>query len=193
MDARQLATKVAAIGISLLLVAIAGSAHAEDDVQEFLGSSIEIQFPAEPMDLTCRVCPDSRVKFRELEAARPIDWKLALAAAMRAGARAGDKRQRFGQPGPDGNYVFANSPKEVAQVVRDGFGSSSLVTRGVDAIATIADVAERTTQVPLDGFNYVSDAAVAGARRLGLRRMPEFHLRSKIENDRAGVLLSARW
>ena len=195
-DARQLATVVAAIGIFSLLFIVAAPVRAEDDGLEIFGLSPEASLaPVSTMELTCRVCPDARVEFRELEAARPIGWKLALAAAMRAASASRDteKGQRFGKPGPDGSYVFANSPKEVAQVVRYGLGSSSLVTRGVDAVATVADLAERTTQVPLDGINYLSDAVVAGGRRLGLKRLPEFHLRSKIENDRAGVLLSARW
>ena len=195
-DARQLATTVAAFGISLL-VSVTSPARAEDDAQQILEQVAEdsLALPLSPSEFTCRACPDARVEFRELEAARPIDWKLALAAAMRAASasRGGEKGQRFGKPGPDGTYVFANSPKEVAQVVRYGFGKTSLVTHGVDAIATVADFAERTAQVPLDGVNYVSDALVAGGRRLGLKRLPEFHLRSKIENDRAGVLLLARW
>jgi hypothetical protein len=195
-DARQLATIVAAIGIFSLLLIVARPARAEDDGSEILDPSADVGLPpVSTMELTCRACPDARVEFRELEAARPIGWKLALAAAMRAASatRHTEKGQRFGKPGPDGSYVFANSPKEVAQVVRYGLGGSSLVTQGVDALATVADFAERTTQVPLDGINYVSDAVVAGGRRLGLKRLPEFHLRSKIENDRAGVLLSARW
>jgi len=194
VDARRLAATLTVIGISLLFAAARGTAHAELG-DEIGGEVVDLQLAPTPMEFTCRACPDARVEFRELEAARPIDWKLALAAAMRAasGSRTGDDVRRFGRPGPDGNYIFANSPKEVAQVVRSGLGSSSLISHGVDAIAALADVAERTTQVPLDGINYVSDAVVARGRRLGLKRLPEFHLQSKIENDRAGVLLLARW
>ncbi len=148
-----------------------------------------------PLDLTCRVCPDARVEFRELEAARPIDWKLALAAAIRAASRSAsnDKDRHFGHPGKDGRYVFANSPKEVAKVFRDGLGPSSLFVHGVEAVASLADAAERTAQVPLDGLNFVTDAMVDAGRKLGWRQLPRFRLRSKIENDRAGVTLSARW
>ena len=146
-------------------------------------------------EFTCRACPDARVEFRELEAARPIDWKLALAAAMRVASRSSSRvgEQRFGRPGPDGKYVFANSPKEVAEVFRSGLGPSSLVTHGADALASLADVAERTTQIPLDGVNFVADAVVEAGRHLGWRNLPKFRLRSKIENDRAAVTLSARW
>lgn len=162
-------------------------------------STFETALPPEvteaPLVFTCRACPDARVEFRELEAARAIDWKLALAAAMRAASRSAedDKDRSFGRPGKDGRYVFANSPKEVAKVIRDGLGPSSLVTHGADALASLADAAERTTQVPLDGLNFVTDAMVDAGRKLGWRQLPRFRLRSKIENDRAGVTLSARW
>ncbi len=151
-----------------------------------------VELPSVANEFTCRVCPDARVEFRELEAARAIDWKLALAAAMRAASRS-DDGTRYGKPRSDGTYVFANSPKEVAEVLRRGLGPGSVLTHGADAVASLADVAERTTQVPHDGINFLSDAAVDTGRRLGWRRLPRFRLRSMIENDRAGVSLSARW
>ena len=191
---QHLKTVFGAIALCSTLVGIQERAQATDG--DLAAGGIETaDFTAAAMAFSCSACPDARVEFRELEAARPIDWKLALAAAMRAASRSdsGDGEQVFGRPGPDGNYVFANSPKEVAQVVRRGLGPTSLIAHGVDAVATLANAAERTTQVPLDGINFVTDAIVAKGRELGFRSLPEFHLRSKIENDRAGVSLSARW
>jgi hypothetical protein len=179
----------------LTLAALVSIPPAAMAVDSPLDSALQPEVTESPLVFTCRACPDARVEFRELEAARPIDWKLALAAAMRAASRsaADDKNEHFGQPGKDGRYVFANSPKEVAKVIRDGLGPTSLVTHGVDALASLADAAERTTQVPLDGLNFVTDAMVDAGRKLGWRQLPRFRLRSKIENDRAGVTLSARW
>ena len=193
-DGQQLVASLAAIALASVLAGFHGDALALDGDLAAVTSS-DLDLASNALGLSCRVCPDARVEFRELEAARAIDWKLALAAAMRAASRSrsGDAGQAFGRPGPDGNYVFANSPKEVALVIRRGLGPSSLAAHGADALAALANAAERTTQVPLDGFNFVTDAIVAKGRELGLRRMPEFHLRSKIENDRAGVSLSARW
>ena len=175
-----------------LVIATSTPALAFDPI-DISAPDLSVDFPPVTTEFTCRACPDARVEFRELEAARPIDWKLALAAAMRAASRSDDEERRFGKPRADGSYVFANSPKEVAEVVRKGFGPTSLFTHSVDAIATVADVAERTTQVPLDGINYLSDSVVETGRRLGWRELPKFRLRSKIENDRAGVTLTARW
>jgi hypothetical protein len=183
-----------------LIVATAAPALAFDSIGIDLPDGAIASSPMNVVDLppvttefTCRACPDARVEFRELEAARAIDWKLALAAAMRAASRSDGEERRFGQPRADGSYVFANSPKEVAEVLRNGLGPTSLFTHGADAIASLADAAERTTQVPLDGINYLSDTAVEAGRRLGWRRLPRFRLRSKIENDRAGITLTARW
>lgn len=142
--------------------------------------------------LLSRACPDSRIEAHELDAVRTVEGKLAIAAALRAAART-EGEVRFGQAGPDGRYRFANTPREVAQVVRQGLGSSSLISRGVDTLALIVDAAEYTTQVPLDQMNTVADFLVDGGRRFGLGNLPSFRFRSRIENDRAGVTLSARW
>ena len=181
-----------AVGVALQLGASCPAGAFE---QPSVGGDTTTDHLGVSTEFTCRACPDARVEFRELEAARPIDWKLALAAAMRVASRSGPRigEQRFGHPGPDGSYVFANSPKEVAEVLRAGLGPSSLATHRADALASLADVAERTTQIPLDGVNFVADAVVDAGRQLGWRKLPRFRLRSKIENDRAGVMLSARW
>jgi hypothetical protein len=142
--------------------------------------------------LLSRACPDSRVQAHELDAVRTVEGKLAIAAALRAAARS-EKKVRFGQARPDGEIMFANTPREVATAVRDGLGATSFVSRGVDALASIADAAEYTAQVPLDQVNLVTELLATQGRRWGLRNFPIFRFRSRIENDRAGVILSARW
>jgi hypothetical protein len=67
------------------------------------------------------------------------------------------------------------------------------VARSADAVAFVTDAVEYTAQIPLDRVNDVADVLVEQARRAGFRNLPVFRLRSRIENDRAGVTLSARW
>ena len=141
--------------------------------------------------LLSRACPDSRVRVQELDAVRAIEGKLAIAAALRAAGQP-DEGLQFGKAGPDGEYRFANTPREVASAVRMGLGADSLISRGVDTLAFVADAAEYTAQVPLDQINSLAEMLVHQSRRMGLRNFPVFRFRSRIENDRAGVILSAR-
>jgi hypothetical protein len=142
--------------------------------------------------LLSRACPDSRVQTHELDAVRTIEGKLSMAAAMRAAART-DEEIRYGKPDKSGRYHFANTPHEVAIAVRQNLGPSSLVSRSVGALAFVVDTAESGAQIPLDQLNVVAKAMADQGRRLGLRSFPVFRFRSRIENDRAGVTLSARW
>jgi hypothetical protein len=141
-----------------------------------------------------RVCPDARIESTELDAVRVIEAKLAVASAMRAAAQnAADADVAYGKPGADGLYRFANTPREVATAIRQTLGPSSLLTRSFDALAFVTDSVEYTAQVPLDRVNDVADLLIEQARRAGLKNFPVFRFRSRIENDRAGVTLSARW
>jgi len=141
-----------------------------------------------------RAWPDDRIEATELDAVRVIEGKLAVAAAMRAAAlRASDERIEYGKPGADGRYRFASTPREVATALSQTLGPSSLVARSVDTLALVTDAIEYTVQIPLDGVNEATDLLVERVRRIGFRDFPVFRLRSRIENDRAGVTLSARW
>lgn len=62
-----------------------------------------------------------------------------------------------------------------------------------DAVAFVTDTVEYAVQVPLDRVNDLADALVVQVRRAGLRNLPIVRFRSRIENDRAGVTVSARW
>jgi hypothetical protein len=161
-----------------------------------MGPSISpMAFSSGPLyPILMRACPDARIESTELDAVRVIESKLAVAAALRAAAqRAAESDTVYGKPGADGVYRFANTPREVATVFRQTLGPSSLVTRGVDALAFLTDTVESTAQVPLDGLNEFTDILVDQAHRAGLKNFPVFRFRSRIENDRAGVTLSARW
>ena len=151
--------------------------------------------PAGPLyPILLRACPDARVESTELDAVRVVEGKLAVAAAMRAAAqRAEEAEVAYGKPGADGRYRFANTPREVATAMRQTLGPSSLLARSVGAVAFVTDAVEYTAQVPLDRVNDLADALVDQARRAGFRSFPVFRFRSRIENDRAGVTLSARW
>jgi hypothetical protein len=142
--------------------------------------------------LLSRACPDTRVQATELDAVRVIEGKLAVAAAMRAAAH-DNTEVEFGQPGSNGRYRFANTPREVAMAIRQGLGPSSLLARSADTIALVTDTVEYTTQIPLDRINEVVDMLAEQARRVGLGNLPVLRFRSKIENDRAGVTVSAHW
>lgn len=111
---------------------------------------------------------------------------------MRAAARTSDE-VRYGRADENGKYHFANTPREVAIAVRQNLGPSSVVTHGIGALAFVVDTAEAAAQIPLDQLNVVAKMIAAQGRRIGLRRIPIFRFRSRIENDRAGVTLSARW
>lgn len=157
--------------------------------------SIVEALPSSPLyAILLRACPDARIEATELDAVRVVEGKLAVAAAMRAAARrAADDEAEYGKPGADGRYRFANTPREVATAIRQSLGPSSLVARSADAVAFVTDAVEYTAQIPLDRVNDVADVLVDQARRAGFRNLPVFRLRSRIENDRAGVTLSARW
>jgi len=142
--------------------------------------------------LLSRACPDARVQATELDAVRVIEGKLAVAAAMRAAGQ-DSTEVAFGKAGSDGRYRFANTPREVAMAIRQSLGASSLVTRGADTVAFLTDAVEYTAQIPLDRVNDVTDFLVERARRVGLKNLPAAHFRSNIQNDRAGVTLSASW
>jgi hypothetical protein len=114
---------------------------------------------------------------------------------MRAAAQSAAEEAdvAYGKPGPDGHYRFANTPREVAMAIRQTLGPSSVLARSADAVAFVTDTVEYTAQVPLDRVNDLADVLVEQARRAGFRKLPVVRLRSKIENDRAGITLSARW
>jgi hypothetical protein len=168
---------------------------AQSVASEFDGRFSAMALPASPLyPILMRACPDARIESTELDAVRVIESKLAVAAAMRAAAeRDKNPDTPYGTPGPDGSYRFANTPREVATAFRQTLGPSSLLTRSADAVAFVTDTVEGTAQVPLDGLNEVADFMVDQAHRAGLKSVPVFRFRSRIENDRAGVTFSARW
>lgn len=171
-------------------------AIAEEGSTEFFdGAYAPMVAPSSPLySILLRACPDARIESTELDAVRVVEGKLAIAAAMRAAAlAAAEPGVVYGKPGTDGSYRFANTPREAATAIRQALGPSSLLARGADAIAFLTDTIEYTTQVPLDRVNDLTDVLVEHARRAGLRNFPVLRLRSRIENDRAGVTLSARW
>jgi hypothetical protein len=183
-------------GVALSLFALfprsANAQHYFDEVRDPRGAATQFAPPPALFGLLSRACPDARVQSLELDAVRTVEGKLAVAAAMRAAARSADEI-RYGSPDKDGRYHFANTPREVATAVRQNLGASSLVSRSVDTLAFIVDSAEAGAQVPLDQLNAIADILGDQGRRLGLRDFPVFRFRSRIENDRAGVTLSARW
>jgi hypothetical protein len=188
-------TAGAAIVISLTFAAWPAVPLAQDSAPYLADPSDVEPLPLSPLyTILLRACPDARIEATELDAVRVVEGKLAVAAAMRAAARrAADDHAEYGKPGADGRYRFANTPREVATAIRQSLGPSSLLARSADTVAFVTDAVEYTAQIPLDRVNDVADVLVAGARRAGLRNLPVFRLRSRIENDRAGVTLSARW
>lgn len=191
----RFASATALLSLVLLWSAVSTPAIAQSTASEFDGRFAPMALPPSPLyPILMRACPDARIQSTELDAVRVVESKLAVAAAMRAAAQR-DRRPNvpYGAPGPDGTYHFASTPREVATVFRQTLGPSSLLTRSVDAVAFVTDTVEYTTQVPLDGLNEVADLLVDQAHRAGLRNLPQFRFRSRIENDRAGVTFSARW
>ena len=185
----------AAFVISLTSVVWPTVSLAQDSAPYLGDPSVVEPLPLSPLyAILLRACPDARIEATELDAVRVVEGKLAVAAAMRAAARrAADDHAEYGKPGADGRYRFANTPREVATAIRQSLGPSSLLARSADTVAFVTDAVEYTAQIPLDRVNDVADVLVEQARRAGLRNMPVFRLRSRIENDRAGVTLSARW
>lgn len=191
---RYTATYIAAL-LLLVVTGLPVESMAQGRVDYFTDPLAFQPFPSSPFyAILLRAWPDDRIQATELDAVRVIEGKLAVAAAMRSAAmRAADERMEYGKPGADGRYRFANTPREVANALRQSLGPSSLVARSADALALVTDALEYTAQIPLDRVNDLTDVLVEQARRAGLRNFPVFRLRSRIENDRAGVTLSARW
>jgi hypothetical protein len=180
---------------SLILAASPQRVCAQQELGYLADAAMVEPLPSSPLyAILMRSCPDARVEASELDAVRVVEGKLAVAAAMRAAAqRAAEDEVAYGRPDAQGRYRFANTPREVATAIRQTLGPSSLLARGADAVAFVTDAVEYTAQIPLDRVNDVADVLVEQARRAGLRDLPVVRLRSRIENDRAGVTLSARW
>jgi len=179
-----------------VILAAVPTTAASQQIPSHLGDASAFPvLPSSPLyAILLRACPDARIQASELDAVRVIEGKLAVAAAMRSAAqRAADDEVEFGKPDAQGRYRFANTPREVATAFRQSLGPSSLLALSVDTVALLTDAVEYTAQIPLDRVNDVTDALVEQARRAGLRSFPVLRLRSRIENDRAGVTLSARW
>jgi hypothetical protein len=190
-----MATATAAFAASLTFAAWPSVPLAQDSMPYRVDPSAIEPLPLSPLyAILLRACPDARIEATELDAVRVVEGKLAVAAAMRAATqRAADDHVEYGKPGADGGYRFANTPREVATAIRQTLGPSSLLARSADTVAFVTDAVEYTAQIPLDRVNDVADVLVERARRAGFRNLPVFRLRSRIENDRAGVTLSARW
>jgi len=183
---------------SLLLLVVTGlpvESLAQEPADYFTEPLAFQPLPISPFYvILLRAWPDDRIQATELDAVRVIEGKLAVAAAMRSAAvRAADERLEYGKPRADGRYRFANTPREVATALSQSLGPSSLVARSAHTLALVTDAIEYTAQIPLDRVNALTDVFVEQARRVGLRDFPVFRFRSRIENDRAGVTLSARW
>ena len=189
-----------AIARAALLVSLTSGAYPNLVIAQQEPFFLDDPLAAEPLPssplyaILLRACPDERIRASELDAVRVIEGKLAVAAAMRAAAqRASEVEIEYGKPGVDGQYRFANTPREVATAMRQRLGPSSPLALSADAVAFVTDTVEYAVQVPLDRVNDLADALVVQARRAGLRNLPIVRFRSRIENDRAGVTVSARW
>lgn len=143
--------------------------------------------------LLALACPQNRDRWSHLEAGRVVNDRLALAAAIRRAAALRDGtttplRERTAR------YKRPTSARQVVATVHSEYGPNSLLSRGVDALATIAIAAEDTTQVPLDRLNSITGTIFeASSRALGIDAAPRLKLRSRISADKAGVTLSTNW
>ena len=137
--------------------------------------------------------PAQRIHCSNLDAVTHVSNRAAITAAIRE-AVPRDQRRVHAAFDEDGNYRRPKSPRAVAEVFADYYGPDSILTRSANAVAALADAAEKRTQAPLDRVEAVTDAIVDGTRKIpGLERIPDFKLKSKVSNTKASVTLSTSW
>lgn len=144
--------------------------------------------------LLVTACPQYHNRWSHLEAGRNINDKLAVAAAIRHAAALRDRRGSAPSRADMHKYKRPTSTREIVATFHREYGRNSLVSRGADAIASIAIAAEDTTQVPLDTLSAITGTIFeAGSRVLGVGEPPRLKLRSGITAGSAGVTLSTDW
>ncbi len=136
---------------------------------------------------------DEGLHLRDLDAVRGVNERAALEAAL-ARAQADRRRQERESDRLAQGRLSSVTPREVAEVLRFEYGAGSAVSRSASAVASIADAAERGTQVPLDRVNAVTKRlAVSSSKALGLPSPPQLRLRSRVTTRKAGVGVSTKW
>lgn len=90
---------------------------------------------------------------------------------------------------------YPRRPDEIAWLLERAYGTRSALVRGVRSVATVADSADDTAQIPLEGVNKVADdLVILGREKMGWTGLPRFRFKSTIGTTRLlGIGISASW
>jgi len=188
---RRTTTALLWVVISFGVIAV-HPASAMDDAAGDGGASAHVMRTMAANALVASACPDG-LRLSDLDVARRLNERAALNLALDNAERNRREQEKLDPLDPS-SYHFADDPAEASRVVQKHYGPDSFLTRSAVAVLSIADVAERSSQAPLDRINNVTDAMVQASREaLGWRSLPTVELRSRVRYDEAGVRMLSRW
>ena len=173
-----------------------GSVSQHTSLEKLKAESRRVSTPKDIDLVLASACPGPSGQGSNSPVIRRFKNKIALARAIREVERVKDEieyipvRERF----KDESVEISHSSRHLLEVSRREYGHDFILTRGVSAFVALADVADKTTQVPLDQVDKITDSIIdRGCRALGIDSSPEFDLRSRVSPRRAAVSLSTRW